>query len=54
VGVGYGHAFRDSPVIGNYYDLDYGTLSLAQQIGAFVLTATCGTSTADTRASRSP
>jgi hypothetical protein len=38
VGLGYGHAFRDSPVIGSYYDLDFGTLSLAQQIGAFVLT----------------
>lgn len=38
LGLGYTHEFRDSPFIGDYYDLDSVTASIAQQIGAFVLT----------------
>jgi hypothetical protein len=33
----YEHAFRDSPIIGNYYDLDGASLTLSQQIAAFVM-----------------
>jgi hypothetical protein len=35
----YGHEFRDSPLLGDYYDLDYASASIAQQLGAFVLSA---------------
>jgi hypothetical protein len=31
------HGFRDSPIIGNYYDLDGASLALSQQLAAFVL-----------------
>jgi hypothetical protein len=33
----YEHAFRDSPIIGNYYDVDAANLTLSQQVAAFVL-----------------
>ena len=39
LGLMYSHEFRDSPIIGDYYDLDAAGLSIAQQIGAFVLSA---------------
>lgn len=35
--VGYEHTFVDSPLIGNYFDLDSVAVSLNQQIAAFVL-----------------
>jgi hypothetical protein len=38
LGLGYAHEFRDSPFIGDYYDLDSVSLTIAQQVGAFVLT----------------
>lgn len=39
LGLSYSHEFRDSPVLGNYYDLDAVGLSLAQQVGPFSLGA---------------
>jgi hypothetical protein len=33
----YEHAFRDSPLIGNYYDVDAANFTLSQQLGAFVM-----------------
>ena len=35
--IGYEHSFRDSPIIGNYFDVDAATLVLSQQLGDFVL-----------------
>lgn len=35
--LGYEHTIRDSPLVGNFYDLDAAAASLNQQIGAFVL-----------------
>jgi hypothetical protein len=39
LGLGYSHEFRDSPFIGDYYDLDAVGATINQQIGAFVLAA---------------
>ena len=39
LGLAYGHEFRDSNLLGNYYDLDAVTGSLTQQLSDFVLTA---------------
>jgi hypothetical protein len=38
LGLGYLHEIRDSPVVGNYYDLDSVSARLSQQLGDFVLT----------------
>jgi hypothetical protein len=38
LGLAYSHSFQDSPFIGDYYDLDAVSASIAQQLGAFVLT----------------
>jgi hypothetical protein len=35
--LGYEHGFRDSPIIGNYFDVDAAAAALNQQVGAFVL-----------------
>jgi hypothetical protein len=35
----YGHEFRDSPLLGDFYDLDFASLTINQQLGAFVLSA---------------
>ncbi len=35
----YAHEFRDSPVLGNYYDLDAADLGIGQRIGPVQLTA---------------
>jgi hypothetical protein len=40
LGLGYAHEFRDSPVVGNYYDLDTVNARIAQQLGDFVLSGT--------------
>lgn len=38
LGLGYSHEFRDSPIVGNFYDLDAVSARVAQQLGDFVLT----------------
>jgi hypothetical protein len=38
LGLSYAHEFRDSPIVGNYYDLDTVSARIAQQLGDFVLT----------------
>jgi hypothetical protein len=35
--LGYEHAFRDSPLIGNYFDVDAANAAINEQLGAFVL-----------------
>jgi hypothetical protein len=35
--LGYEHSFRDSPIIGNYFDVDAASAALSQQLGSFVL-----------------
>jgi hypothetical protein len=38
LGAGYAHEFRDSPVLGSYYDLDSFDLGVAQRVGPVSLT----------------
>jgi hypothetical protein len=38
LGLSYAHEFRDSPFIGDFYDLDSVSATIGQQLGAFVLT----------------
>jgi hypothetical protein len=38
IGIGYSHGFRNSPVIGTYYDLDAGSLYASQMIARLVAT----------------